>query len=98
MPRPSSPGFVCSECGWATVKWAGRCGECQAWGTVVERGVPMVAVTPASVPDARVARPISALDVAPVTHWPSGILELDRVLGGGFVPGAAILMSGEPGV
>ncbi len=92
--------FRCTECGWTTVKWAGRCAECQSWGTVVET-VPVAprAVAPAAVAEARAARPITALgDDADATHWPSGIAEFDRVLGGGLVPGAAILLSGEPGV
>src|SRR3954452_21506965 len=98
MARPTSPGFACSECGWTSVKWVGRCAECQAWGTVVERGMPTVAIAAASVPEGRVARPITQLGGDSVAHWPSGIAEFDRVLGGGLVPGAAILLSGEPGV
>jgi len=80
------------------VKWVGRCAECQAWGTVVERGVPVAAVRAARVPEGRAARPITDLGTESLTHWPSGIGEFDRVLGGGIVPGAAILLSGEPGV
>lgn len=80
------------------MKWVGRCAECQAWGTVVERGVPVAAVRAARVPEGRAARPITDLGTESLTHWPSGIGEFDRVLGGGIVPGAAILLSGEPGV
>jgi len=98
MARPTSPGFACSECGWSSVKWVGRCAECQAWGTVIERGMPIKAVAAASVPDARIARPITQLGGDSFAHWSSGIDEFDRVLGGGLVPGAAILLSGEPGV
>ena len=97
MARPT-PGFVCTECGWSSLKWAGRCGECQTWGSVVEAGMPSRLVSAASVPEARAARPITALGTESVAHWPSGIAEFDRVLGGGLVPGAAILLSGEPGV
>ncbi|HEU0205520.1 MAG TPA: DNA repair protein RadA [Pseudolysinimonas sp.] len=97
MARPTS-SFACTECGWTSVKWVGRCAECQAWGTVVERGVPAAAVRAGVVPEGRAARPITDLSTAPVSHWPSGIAEFDRVLGGGVVPGAAILLSGEPGV
>lgn len=56
------------------------------------------AVAPARVSDSRVARPITEIGAESVAHWPSGIAEFDRVLGGGIVPGAAILLSGEPGV
>jgi DNA repair protein RadA/Sms len=100
MARPTS-SYACSECGWTSVKWVGRCAECQAWGTVVERGVPVAArasTVAAPVPAGREARPITELGSESVAHWPSGIAEFDRVLGGGIVPGAAILLSGEPGV
>jgi DNA repair protein RadA/Sms len=97
MARPTS-SYACSECGWTSVKWVGRCAECQAWGTVVERGVPVAAVRASRVPAGREARPITDLGSESVAHWPSGIAEFDRVLGGGIVPGAAILLSGEPGV
>jgi DNA repair protein RadA/Sms len=97
MARPTS-SYACSECGWTSVKWVGRCAECQAWGTVVERGVPVAAVRAGAVPEGRAARPITDLQAESVRHWPSGIAEFDRVLGGGIVPGAAILLSGEPGV
>ena len=80
------------------MKWVGRCAECQAWGTVVERGAPVAAMRAAPIPEGRAARPITQLGTETVAHWPSGIAEFDRVLGGGIVPGAAILLSGEPGV
>lgn len=96
----SQPGYRCTECGWTAAKWVGRCGQCQAWGTVEElapAGARRV-VRPVTIGDGRVARSITAIDTDAVTHWPSGIDELDRVLGGGIVPGATILLSGEPGV
>jgi DNA repair protein RadA/Sms len=98
MAKPPTPGFACSECGWSGAKWYGSCPECQAWGTVVERGAPTVAVAAAKIPEGRSARPITQHGSDTVAHWPSGIGEFDRVLGGGIVPGAAILLSGEPGV
>ncbi|MBA8817133.1 DNA repair protein RadA/Sms [Microbacterium halimionae] len=93
--------YRCTECGWTTSKWAGRCGECQQWGTVVEvsqqagivRGVTAVAPAPG-----RAARPITELDSHDTPRRTTGVAEFDRVLGGGIVPGAAILLSGEPGV
>ncbi|MBW4033475.1 MAG: DNA repair protein RadA [Acidobacteria bacterium] len=97
MARPTS-SYACTECGWSSVKWVGRCAECQAWGTVVERGAPVAAMRAASIPEGRAARPITQLGTETVAPWPSGIAEFDRVLGGGIVPGAAILLSGEPGV
>lgn len=98
----TSGGYKCTECGWQTSKWVGRCGECQQWGTVIEVGAnkaTLARTTRAAAPEAgREARPITDLQVDAVRHQPTGISELDRVLGGGVVPGAAILFSGEPGV
>lgn len=92
--------YTCTECGWQTSKWVGRCGECQQWGTVIEqaaRPASLARTTRAATPS-REARPITELGGDAVRHRPTGIGELDRVLGGGVVPGAAILFSGEPGV
>ncbi|MEG1392250.1 MAG: DNA repair protein RadA, partial [Aurantimicrobium sp.] len=98
----ASPGYTCTECGWNTVKWVGRCGECQAWGTVVEEATKtgiQVKMKPVVVSEENTARPITEVPAdGELTHWASGINEFDRVLGGGIVPGAAILLSGEPGV
>lgn len=99
--RPAPAPFRCTECGWTTAKWAGRCGECQQWGTVVEAAQPtgvMRSLTPVSPTAARAARPITELTTAESPRRASGVAEFDRVLGGGIVPGAAILLSGEPGV
>jgi len=100
MAKPVS-NFRCTECGWTTLKWAGRCGECQQWGTVVEAaektGI-IRSVTPTFVSGPNTARPITHVDTTAVAHWPTGINEFDRVLGGGIVPGSVILLSGEPGV
>ena len=100
MARPTS-AFRCTECGWTTLKWVGRCAECQQWGTVVEAGAETGitrAVRAVAVPAARAARPIDEVQTEDAAHRPSGVAEFDRVLGGGIVPGAAILLSGEPGV
>ena len=88
--------FRCTECSWQSIKWVGRCGECQQWNTVVDATAPVSRVT--AVAPARGARSITEIGAESVAHWPSGIAEFDRVLGGGVVPGAAILLSGEPGV
>lgn len=95
MARPTTQ-FRCTECGWTSIKWAGRCGECQQWNTVVDAAAPVARV--AAVVPLRGARSITEVGAESVAHWPSGIAEFDRVLGGGVVPGAAILLSGEPGV
>ena len=98
--RPARPAYRCAECGWTAAKWVGRCGECQAWGTVAEEAGPggaaprTVAIAPARTP----ARPIGEIDVEAARAQPTGVEELDRVLGGGLVPGAVVLLAGEPGV
>src|ERR1700710_1765997 len=94
--RPPRATYHCHECGWETGKWVGRCGECQAWGTVVERAAPQsrVQAGPVTAP----ARPIGQVPIEDSQARASGVPELDRVLGGGLVPGAAILLAGEPGV
>ncbi len=93
----AAPPFRCTDCGWTTTKWVGRCGECQAWGTVEESGAVRARTTPASTATTP-AQPIGAVDVATARAVPTGIGEFDRVLGGGIVPGAVILLAGEPGV
>jgi DNA repair protein RadA/Sms len=96
--------YQCSECGWQSMKWAGRCGECQQWGTVVEGRAPArdrrrgpgrggMAALPATA-----AVPIADVDPTVARARPTGLGELDRVLGGGLVPGAVVLLAGEPGV
>ncbi|HEX7188135.1 MAG TPA: DNA repair protein RadA [Actinomycetes bacterium] len=91
------PAFRCGECGWATTKWVGRCGECQAWGSVQDAAAPVVRTTAAG-PVSAPARPIREVDVEAARAVPTGVPELDRVLGGGLVPGAVVLLAGEPGV
>ncbi|MEU3990614.1 DNA repair protein RadA [Streptomyces platensis] len=92
------PSYRCTECGWTTAKWLGRCPECQAWGTVEEfGGAPAVRTTaPGRVTTAAV--PIGQVDGTQATARSTGVPELDRVLGGGLVPGAVALVAGEPGV
>ncbi|HEX2362656.1 MAG TPA: DNA repair protein RadA [Jiangellaceae bacterium] len=87
--------YRCGECGWSTAKWVGRCGECQAWGTLGE-AVARPGVAPATAIHA--ALPIGAVDLAAATSRPTGVAELDRALGGGLVQGAVVLLAGEPGV
>ena len=95
-------GYRCSDCGATAARWVGRCRECQAWGTLTEAvtatqtsglraGMTAGAVTTA-------ARPVAQIDLRSASHVPTGIGELDRVLGGGLVPGSVVLLAGEPGV
>ncbi len=90
-------GYRCSECGWDSLRWVGRCGECQAWGSVAEVGAPSAASMMPGVVSSP-AIPITSVDLREAVSTPSGLGELDRVLGGGLVAGAVILIAGEPGV
>src|ERR1700677_3668424 len=110
----STAAFRCSECGWQAPKWVGRCGECQAWGTVTEAAVPRLVRAgiraaaygggtggPGRLGGGRAstpAVPIGQVDASDAGARPTGLDELDRVLGGGLVPGAVLLLAGEPGV
>ena len=90
-------GYRCTECGWSTVKWVGRCGECQAWGSLSEIGAVTVRTTAATRVD-RPAVPIGEVDARRAEARSTGVGEFDRVLGGGLVPGAVVLVAGEPGI
>ncbi|MGB8020216.1 MAG: DNA repair protein RadA [Candidatus Nanopelagicales bacterium] len=89
--------FRCSECGWQSVKWVGRCGQCQAWGSVAE-AVGIQRRAPAAGPVCGAAVPMTLVDLNRADHAPTGVAEVDRVLGGGIVPGGVVLLAGEPGV
>ena len=77
-------------------KWLGQCPECQAWGSITETGATRVQLV--AGPVTATARPIDEVDVESARCQPTGVAELDRVLGGGLVPGAVVLLAGEPGV
>jgi DNA repair protein RadA/Sms len=99
--KAARPAFVCDACGHQPPKWLGRCPECSEWGSVIESTVstPLGAgrVVSSRMP-AEPARPIATISAAPAKAVPTGVSELDRVLGGGLVPGAVVLLAGEPGV
>ena len=93
----SKTQFACQQCGHISAKWAGRCTACQEWNTFVEER---------ATPQRAVARPVSdskpvrfdELDAEDAHRVPIGIIEFDRVLGGGVVAGALTLLGGDPGV
>ncbi len=94
----STNAYKCTECGWTTAKWVGRCGECQSWGTIEEAGGAVTAKTTVASKVQTPAKPIADVDSTVARYLSTGNPEFDRVLGGGLVPGAVILMAGEPGV
>jgi DNA repair protein RadA/Sms len=92
--------FTCNECGASSPKWVGQCPSCNAWNTLYE-----AVVTPSSTIHAarQFGAPSSARYLADVTaeriaRIPTGINELDRVLGGGLVSGSVVLIGGDPGI
>jgi len=88
--------YVCVECGYRTPKPLGRCPGCGAWGSFQES----VQEPPRASPSPRIPEllPLSQVDEAEERRFSSGLSEVDRVLGGGFVPGEVVLLGGEPGV
>ncbi len=93
--------FVCQACGAVQPRWAGRCESCGAWNTIVEEA--RAAPGPPTAP--RPARTGSGLELVPLAgserppaRLSTGIAELDRVTGGGLVPGSVILLGGDPGI
>ena len=97
--------YVCQECGYQTPKWMGRCPDCGAWNSLVEE----VVAQPAEKKPGRVqlATPLGNsgkpetlkdIDISASLRINTGSAELDRVLGGGLVPGELVLLSGDPGI
>ncbi|MEM7409934.1 MAG: DNA repair protein RadA [Myxococcota bacterium] len=104
MGRPRSI-YACRECGAQQPRWLGRCPECGAWGSLEEEAVggstaaPTLDVaSPEASPVGAKPRRLAEIDADSVPRLASGIPELDRVLGGGFVPGSVTLLAGEPGI
>jgi DNA repair protein RadA/Sms len=88
--------FVCAECGAETLKWQGQCPQCAQWNTLEQR---VVARRPTG-PAASATPPAAATELSPeeLPRLPTGMGELDRVFGGGLIPGSVTLLGGEPGI
>ena len=97
MAKPKTV-YVCTECGGESLKWQGQCAHCGQWNTLVEG---MVEKSPARyqglAEPTKVAR-LADIDAAETPRRSTGVGELDRVLGGGLVPGAVVLLGGDPGI
>jgi DNA repair protein RadA/Sms len=87
--------FVCRECGHVELLWAGRCPACGAWNALEPEAEPAVE-TPSS--PAERPRPLGSVDAADAPRLGTGSAELDRVLGGGILPGSLTLLGGDPGI
>ncbi len=92
--------FVCQQCGYQSVKWLGRCPDCNSWNTLIEESQVQEEQHPLRPQFATAAPPQSLLEVETVEEIrrPTQIQELDRVLGGGVVSGSLVLVGGEPGI
>lgn len=101
MAKKKNTAWICQSCGQRSVKWAGYCGSCGEWNTIVEEVV-QSQEPPRGIGAAAGAssKPVSIGKVSftETPRFPSGSLELDRVLGGGIVPGSFILVGGDPGI
>ena len=106
MPKLKT-SYVCSVCGSITAKWYGQCPDCGSWNTI-EEATPELAAPTQSAPGGKPlkqrggtgaqARPFSEIESSRQIYQPTGLSELDRVLGGGLVEGAMLLFGGEPGI
>jgi len=93
--------YVCTECGGQALKWQGQCPHCQAWNTLVE-SVAETAAPSANrfslIAETGKLQRLSEVEAREESRVSSGIDEFDRVLGGGLVPGALVLIGGDPGI
>jgi DNA repair protein RadA/Sms len=89
---------VCSECGYATSRWLGRCPGCGGWGTLVEEVDEARRAGAGRVGSARPLLRLDEIESTEAARIATGVPELDRVLGGGLVPASLVLVSGDPGI
>jgi DNA repair protein RadA/Sms len=96
VPKKKQVLFVCNQCGYQNSKWLGKCPDCNGWDTLTEeiRTSRTRSTTKALSP----AKPLTQANQTTVTRLITGIGEMDRVLGGGIVPGSVILIGGDPGI
>ena len=95
MAKGAKTVFVCGECGYESSKWLGRCPNCESWNTFVE-SAPVQQIKKGM--SSQRALPLREVQADAARRIPSGIGELDRVLGGGIVGGSAVLLGGDPGI
>lgn len=101
MAGKSKTVYVCSECGYETAKWVGKCGGCGAWNTMVEDvKISQKTAAPAAVKKTGgiYVKSLSEIKASDECRFVTEIKELDRVLGGGIVKGSVVLLSGDPGI
>jgi len=89
--------FICQQCGKESLKWLGRCPDCQQWNSFVETKVPVVTPSRISAPE-NLPKELSQVVVEATDRLPLLLTEFSRVLGGGLVSGSLVLIGGEPGI
>ena len=103
MPKTKT-SYVCTQCGAVQPKWMGKCPDCGSWNTLIEQVEEPVSRfssaagggrSPASVAQ---ASSLEEIDSSEEQRYLTGMGELNRVLGGGIVPGSVVLLSGDPGI
>jgi len=94
----NTPLFVCQGCGSEHRKWLGQCPDCGGWNTVVEQSNEPLTARLGAPGKAIAAAPITDIATAEGERSATGLEEFDRVLGGGLVPGSAVLLGGDPGI
>ncbi|HEX4351369.1 MAG TPA: DNA repair protein RadA, partial [Polyangiales bacterium] len=99
MSKAAKTIYECTACGVTSAKWLGRCSGCGGWNTIEETRISARASSQRSISQT-LAKPMALADVAAdeADRFSTGLTELDRVLGGGVVPGGVVLLGGEPGI
>lgn len=102
MAKKKKTRYVCQQCGYDTVQWLGKCPGCGAWNTMVEEVLPEepkgLGGVRLGLSDAEQPKPIGEVVTEDLPRFSTGSPELDRVLGGGVIPGSMVLIVGDPGV
>jgi DNA repair protein RadA/Sms len=98
MSKKSKIKYVCSNCGYESIKWLGRCPECEEWNTFTEEIVETNPHKTASFKGKVTVNKIQDISANEEERLKTGIAEFDRVLGGGLIPGSVILLGGDPGI
>ena len=90
--------YICTECGGQALKWQGQCPHCSAWNTLVETIAEKTSSRYQAPAQSSKLQKLGEIEAQEESRRPTGIGELDRVLGGGLVRGAVVLLGGDPGI
>ncbi len=90
--------YVCSNCGYESLRWIGKCPECESWNSFTEELIEISKRKPAPYKGTIIAKKISEITAESEDRIKTGLHEFDRVLGGGMMPGSVVLIGGDPGI